>query len=97
MEISGLGSFRPARLGPMPITFRTAEESDWEALCHVDGRNFGFGYTPEQIQKARAIHDVSRFELALEGRQIVAIVGAFSLQVTIPGPRRIPMGGLTWV
>ena len=81
----------------MPITFRTAEESDWETLCHVDGRNFGFGYTPEQIQKARAIHDVSRFELAFDGKQIVGIVGVFSLQVTVPGPRRLPMGGLTWV
>jgi predicted acetyltransferase len=81
----------------MPITFRTAEESDWEALCHVDGRNFGFGYTPEQIEKARAIHDVSRFELAFDGKEIVAIVGVFSLQVTIPGSRRLPMGGLTWV
>ena len=81
----------------MRITFRTAEESDWEALCHVDGRNFGFGYTPEQIEKAHAIHDVSRFELALDRKEIVAVVGAFSLQVTVPGPRRIPMGGLTWV
>jgi predicted acetyltransferase len=81
----------------MPITFRTAEESDWEALCHVDGRNFGFGYTPEQIEKARAIHDVSRFELAFDGKEIVAIVGVFTLQVTVPGSRGIPMGGLTWV
>jgi len=81
----------------MPITFRTAEESDWAALCRVDGRNFGFGYTPEQIEQARTIHDLSRFELAVEGKEIVAIVGAFSLQVTVPGCRRIPMGGLTWV
>ena len=81
----------------MSITFRTAEESDWEALCRVDGRNFGFGYTPEEIAKARAIHDVSRFELAVDGKELVAIVGAFTLQVTVPGARRIPMGGLTWV
>ena len=81
----------------MPITFRTAEESDWEALCRVDGRNFGFGYTPDQIEKAHAIHDVSRFELAFDRKEIVAVVGVFSLQVTVPGPRRIPMGGLTWV
>jgi predicted acetyltransferase len=81
----------------MPITFRTAEEDDWAALCLVDGRNFGFGYTPEQIDKARAIHDITRFELALDGKELVAIVGAFSLQVTVPGSGRLPMGGLTWV
>src|SRR6185295_2064946 len=81
----------------MPITYRTAQDSDWEALCRVDGRNFGFGYTLDQIEKARAIHDVSRFELAFDGRQIVAVVGVFTLQVTLPGPRCIPMGGLTWM
>jgi dienelactone hydrolase/predicted N-acetyltransferase YhbS len=81
----------------MPITFRTAEEDDWVSICHVDGRNFGFGYKPEQIEKARAIHDPSRFELAFDGKELVAIVGAFTLQVTVPGSRRVPMGGITWV
>ena len=81
----------------MPIRFRTAEEDDWQSICLVDGRNFGFGYTPEQIEKSRAIHDPSRFELAFDGKELVAIVGAFTLQVTVPGSRRLPMGGLTWV
>jgi predicted acetyltransferase len=81
----------------MPITFRTAKESDWPAICHADGRAFGFAYTPEQMANARTIHDVSRFELALDGKAIVAIVGAFSLAVTVPGGATLPMGGLTWV
>ncbi len=81
----------------MSITFRTAKDSDWEALCNADGRAFGFTYTPEQIVNARAIHDVSRFELALDGKDIVGIVGAYSLQVTVPGSAQVPMGGLTWV
>jgi predicted acetyltransferase len=81
----------------MPITFRTAVEDDWPAICYSDGRGFGFTYTPEMIGKARAIHDVSRFELALDGKHIVALVGAFSLQVTVPGGGQLPMGGLTWV
>jgi predicted acetyltransferase len=81
----------------MPITFRTAVEDDWPAICYSDGRGFGFTYTPEMIEKARPIHDVSRFELALDGKHIVAIVGAFSLQVTMPGGAQLPMGGLTWV
>lgn len=81
----------------MPITFRTARESDWEAICFADSRAFGFAYTPEQIVNARTIHDISRFELAFDGKEIVAIVGAFSLQVTVPGGAQLPMGGLTWV
>jgi predicted acetyltransferase len=81
----------------MPITLRTAEESDWPAICYADGRGFGFAYTPEQIERARPIHDVSRFELAFDGKEIVAIVGAYSLKVTLPGGGQLPMGGLTWV
>lgn len=81
----------------MSITFRTATDSDWEALCHADARAFGFAYTPEQIVSARVLHDVSRFELAFDGKDIVGIVGAYSLQVTVPGGAQLPMGGLTWV
>jgi predicted acetyltransferase len=81
----------------MPVTFRTAVESDWAAICYADGRAFGFAYPPEMVDKARTIHDVSRFELAFDGKEIVAIVGAFSLQVTVPGGGQLPMGGLTWV
>ena len=81
----------------MSITVRTAEEGDWAALCHADGRAFGFAYTPALIEQARSINDVSRFELALDGTQIVGIVGAFTLQVTLPGGGQLPMGGVTWV
>lgn len=81
----------------MPITFRTAVESDWPAICLADGRAFGATYTPEMIEKARPIHDVSRFELAVDGKEIVAVVGAYSLQVTVPGGGQLAMGGLTWV
>ena len=62
----------------MPISFRTAVESDWESICRADGRAFGFAYPPELIDEARSIHDVSRFELALDGKEIVGIVAAFS-------------------
>jgi predicted acetyltransferase len=81
----------------MPISFRTAVESDWESICRVDGRAFGFAYPPELIESARSIHDVTRFELALDGKEIVGIVAAYSLHVTLPGGGQLPMGGLTWV
>lgn len=81
----------------MAITFRTARESDWEAICYADSRAFGFAYTPEEMASAHEIHDMSRFELAFDGKEIVAISGAFTLQVTVPGGGQLPMGGLTWV
>jgi predicted acetyltransferase len=81
----------------VPITFRTADDADWEAICYADGRAFGFSYTPELMQSVRPIHDISRFELAFDGRRIIGIVAAFTLQVTVPGGGQLPMGGLTWV
>ncbi|HEY7627457.1 MAG TPA: GNAT family N-acetyltransferase [Ilumatobacteraceae bacterium] len=81
----------------MPITFRTAVEEDWPAICHSDARAFGGSYTPEEIEYTRPIHDISRFELALDGSDIVGVVGVFTLSVTVPGGAALPMGGLTWV
>ena len=81
----------------MPIRFRTAVDDDWASICRADGRAFGFAYPSELIDKVRSIHDVSRFELALDGKEIVAIVAVFTLQVTLPGGGHVPMGGVTWV
>ena len=81
----------------MAITFRTALDDDWTAICHADGRAFGATYTPERIEMSRSVVDVSRFELALDGKQIVGVAGVFSLEVTLPGGAAVPMGGLTWV
>ena len=88
---------RPYQTRPMPLTYRTAEEEDWWAICHADGRGFGFMYTPEQADQVRPIHELSRFELAFDGKEIVGIVGVFSLKVTVPGGGQLAMGGLTWV
>ena len=81
----------------MPLTFRAAEENDWAAICRVDSRAFGVSYSDDDMTRARTLHDISRFQLAIEGKQVVAIVGAYTLQVTVPGGAQLPMGGLTWV
>ncbi len=81
----------------MAITLRTAQDSDWPAICQADGRAFGFAYTPERIEQTRSMTDVSRYEVAFDGKNVVATVGVYSLQVTMPGGAQIPMAGLTWV
>jgi predicted acetyltransferase len=81
----------------MPLTLRTAVDSDWPQICHVDGRAFGFHWTDEEVASERTIHDISRFELALDGKEIVGISAAYSMHVTVPGGGQLPMGGLTWV
>lgn len=81
----------------MPLTFRTAVDDDWPAICHSDARAFGGSYTPEEVERARPIHDTSRFELAVDDGDIVGVVGAYTLSVTVPGGGKLPMAGLTWV
>jgi len=81
----------------MPITYRTAEEADWPAICHVDARSFGFLYTPDQMERVRPLHDMSRFELAMDGKELVGVVGVFTLKTTVPGGAQLRMGGVTWV
>ncbi|HEY4608501.1 MAG TPA: GNAT family N-acetyltransferase [Ilumatobacteraceae bacterium] len=81
----------------MPMTYRTADEDDWPAICHVDGRSFGFLYTEEQMERARPLHDISRFEVAVDRKEVVGVVGVFTLRVTVPGGAQLPMGGVTWV
>ena len=75
MEITGSCSVRPGQTRPMPITFRTAEETTGRRSVTPTVAAFGFAYTPEQIEQARPIHDVSRFELAFDGKEIVGVVG----------------------
>ncbi|HEY0521048.1 MAG TPA: GNAT family N-acetyltransferase [Ilumatobacteraceae bacterium] len=81
----------------MPISYRTATDSDWPAICRADGRAFGFTYEPERIESSRVIHDTSRYEIALDGSEVVGVAGVYSLEVTVPGGGQLPMGAITWV
>jgi predicted acetyltransferase len=81
----------------MPITLRTAIDSDWPMICHVDGRAFGSHFSEEDVKAVRTVHEISRFELALDGKEIVGVSAAYSMSVTVPGGGQLPMGGLTWV
>lgn len=81
----------------MAIELRAPEDDDWPAMCAVDGRAFGEAFTTEEIAKMTAIHDLSRFRVALDAGTIVAIAGSDAFDVTLPGGTTMPMGGVTWV
>jgi hypothetical protein len=74
----------------MPITLRTAVDSDWPMICHVDGRAFGSHFSDEDVKAVRTVHDISRFELALDGKEIVGVSAAYSMSVAIPGGGQLP-------
>lgn len=79
------------------IEIRTAVADDVERMFHVDGRNFGFSYTPEMIADGVPTLDLSRFRHAWDGDELVGVAGSFALDVTLPGGSSVPMGGVTWV
>lgn len=81
----------------MPIEVRTATDADWPAFAHVDARNFGFAYADNDLEESRPLIDTSRFVLALDGSEVVGIVGSYALDMTLPGGATVPMGGVTWV
>lgn len=81
----------------MTIEIRTPADDEFPAVCHADGRGFGFTYSDEDIERIRPRHDMSRFRIAVDGHQIVAVAGSYAMNVTLPGGAAVPMGGVTWV
>jgi predicted acetyltransferase len=81
----------------MTIEIRPPSDDEFAAVCRVDGRAFGVTYTDEMVEQQRPMHDMARFRVAVEGREIVAVAGSYALEATLPGGTSVPMGGVTWV
>ena len=81
----------------MTIEIRTPTDDDWEPICRADGLAFGMSYTAEEMAQRRALHDMSRFRIAVDNGQIVSTAGSCAFDVTLPGGITVPMGGVTWV
>ncbi len=81
----------------MVIEIRTPTEDDVEELFRIDGRAFGWVPTAEQVAERRRSLEIPRFRMAVEGKQIVGISGAYSLELTLPGGGTVPASGVTWV
>ena len=81
----------------MSIEFRTATADDAEAIFRSDGRAFGFIWTEEQQQERIASLPFERFQLALDGAEVVAVAGAMPFDMTMPGGATVPACGVTWV
>ena len=81
----------------MGIEIRVPSDDDWPAVCHADGRAFGFSYTEQERDERRPSTDLSRFRIACDAGEIVGIVGSYAFDVTLPGGATLPMGGVTWV
>jgi predicted acetyltransferase len=81
----------------MTIEIRVPGDDDVDALFHADARAFGFHYTPERMAESLMVIDLSRYRIALDGDEVVGVIGSYALDVSLPGGATVPMGAVTWV
>jgi len=81
----------------LPIIYSTPTADDLAEINEVDGRAFGYPTTPESLAASAEVLELDRFVIARDNDTMVACGGAFSLELTLPGPAIVPMAGVTWV
>ncbi len=81
----------------MTIDIRRATQDDMAELVALDYRNFGVAVPLGDLDKERALIDLNRFLVAMDGDQMVAVGGSFQMDLTLPGQTAVPTSGVTWV
>ncbi|MCA1722406.1 MAG: GNAT family N-acetyltransferase, partial [Actinobacteria bacterium] len=66
--------------------------ASWQLLEHA----FGGANSPEDWDVELALVEPARFLGTFDGEQVVAVAGAFALEMTVPGGPQ-PVAGVTWV
>jgi len=79
------------------IELRIPDEEDWPRVAHADGRAFGGAFTEDEIARVRATVELDRFRIAADRGAVVGAAGSFGFEMTLPGRRAVPTGGVTWV
>jgi predicted acetyltransferase len=81
----------------MSVEVRPIEPSEFEAIIVLDARAFGLTYTPEDYDFVRALLELDRTFVAVDGAEVVGSTSAFSFAMTVPGGAAVPTAGVTWV
>lgn len=76
---------------------RPVDEEEFPELMRVVGAAFGSVPTAEEIADDRVTGELDRSLAVFEGGQIVAGAGAYSFELTVPGPLPVAAAGVTWV
>lgn len=79
------------------IELRTPTDDDFDAVMRLDGRVFGEVWKPEDKERQRTVMDLTRFRIAVDDGAIIGVAGTYALQMTVPGGRALPTGGVTFV
>jgi predicted acetyltransferase len=80
----------------MAIEIRPADPQEANDFARTMGTVFAWDPPPENVERFKKIWEPARSQCAFDDGQMVATLGTFSLQLTIPGGS-IPVGGTTQV
>lgn len=81
----------------MAIELRAAAADDLEDIARVDARAFGNTPSAGELDELREFLDLSRFTIATDGAELVAVAGSFAMDMTLPGGVAVPCTAVTWV
>lgn len=79
------------------IDIRVPTDDDFEAMLVLDGNAFGDPWPDNLKEPARAMLDLDRFRVAMDGDSMVGVAGSYAQEVTVPGGAQVRSGGITWV
>jgi predicted acetyltransferase len=81
----------------MDLTMRPVTADEFAAFSRAIDLAFGEHVTEDQTENWRRLQPLDRTLAVFDGSRIVANSAAFSLELTVPGPRRLPAAGVTAV
>src|SRR5687767_7218133 len=81
----------------MAFDLRPVTEEEWPAYVRAVEAAFGGHPDEGDIAYWRAVSEIERSLAAFEGDRIVGNAGAYTLELTVPGDRTLPMAGVTAV
>ncbi len=76
---------------------RSIEPSEYEAFFRTACTSFGEEPKADTMEAERPSVEFDRTLVAFDGDLPVATTATFTMDVSVPGGRRLPMGGLSWV
>jgi predicted acetyltransferase len=81
----------------MNYEMRPITDDEVPEFLQTDSAGFFDTISEEAIERERPLLDLSTTLAAFHEGRIVASSGAYSFEITVPGPSRIPASGLAWV
>lgn len=81
----------------MDVELRPITDDEFPAYARVIGAAFAGTQTDEDTADWRLVTELDRTIAGFDRDQIVATAGAFSMELTLPGPTTVPVAGVTAV